>query len=118
MRIFLPDTKDYHRSEGPGGYKREKVVVDINKFVDNFSFYLITIPKGKQADAHRHQESHELFYALTPMKTILNGKEKNLPVGTLAIAEPGDTHYFDATDAEIKYIAIKIPSNPNDKIFN
>lgn len=117
MKIIYPHSDEYVKSEGPGGYKREKKIIDISKFVEKLSFYHITIPKGKKSDGHYHPKSHELFYSLTPLKVRLNGTFYDLPSDTLIVTDPGDSHEFEAGETEIHYLAFMVPMNSDDKVM-
>lgn len=116
MKIILPNSAELKKTEGPGGYVRSQMPIDINQYVDSLMYYFIIIPKGKKVSEHYHKKAVEFFYLLSPQRVTLNEKDYNLPTGTLIITHPGDKHQFNADENDVQYLTFKAPSLPEDKV--
>lgn len=117
MKIVLPDSQEVNRYTGPGGYQAEMMKIVIEKQVDVFGFYKITIPKGSVSAEHYHEKFIELFYLVTPMRIRINDEEHKLPAGAMVVLHPGDRHEEYADDEDVVYYAMKFPYVEGDKIM-
>ncbi len=88
---------------------------DVPPGTSQIGFISVQTPQGCYERTHRHPQSTEIFYHITPGKVMVNGTTYELGAGDIMVLEPGDEHRQIAGN-DISIIALRIPLS-NDKEY-
>ena len=105
---------------GLGGYGR-KYVADIvfRKPLSSAGLILVKIPGGVETAPHSHEHLEEAFIIMSKTRLGVDQAIFDLEEGDVALAEPGEQHWFVTPEGDdVTIIAIKFPNLKDDKIVS